>query len=463
MNEDFQQKRATDKGWAAMRSLLDQEMPTQQKRRRFLIWWWLALLLSPLAIYGVVQWQHAPVPETTPGMDTRVPPGKPAPMAQIQAGTTVSGVQADLKNTAPSGKNSKEVGAGVTPSASAGTPRSHSNSGTKSAAKSVAVGTQSPQKKTLENPVSLVNSKALPEITDAVVSGQTAPFGVTMSITTLDIRSVQMSTAIDNNVHGVTSPVPDRGAGKTDKNTQPQKHAAKWQLGGSAFAATEKFNAVNSLGGGLTVQRSITSHWGIRSGLHYSRNTTGQGAVLIPTTEFLSAVDSTSYLVTDMLGNIIAPLTPSGSVVLDDAIVVPVSRIHSLEVPVLASWRASKTVSFYAGLNTAYLLKTQTGGESYSGDVTLKSNSRYSDQSLGALVTTAIDRWRFDGQAGLGLHLGQHFELGFFAKLPLNATSKQQVLASQYLENQFNNGFPSDLKELGKRSASFSLLATYFF
>jgi len=457
MNDGLQDK-STDKGWQAMRELLDREMPTEEKRRRFL-WWWL-LLLIPFASYGGYLWWGSHGPVAPPAQQQQVP-SQPNPMANKTAPAM-----------APAAAESA-IHASGTPAASNKVETLYSEPQTPPVASATTVNlslpnTQTPGTNTME-PLSLASHAENRGLHDTAQENLT-PIGEHISvgpatITSSNSQALGFIPSLLQLVENQTESYQDMPRTITladiTKVSTPEKKPSDFSFGGHLGLGTEQFRNINSFSGGLMANWQFRRRWGLRSGLlytqYYTSLSTQQVATVTPS-KYETAVDST-FIVTDGMGNTVSSANSYFS--LTQAVVLPVTKLHMLELPILGSWKVGRSLSIMAGWNTAYVMAARTESTSYSGGFTLKVQTDSNNERLNELATNAVQRWRFDVQAGIGVKLNKQLELGLMAKIPLQSTRADQL--NDLDLNSLPTADPIIPAPANKRIATLNLNAIWFF
>jgi hypothetical protein len=169
----------------------------------------------------------------------------------------------------------------------------------------------------------------------------------------------------------------------------------------------------------LAIHWQPLRRWGLRSGLNYvlyAPSEKSQPTVSVNYNQYREALNS-DFEITDLAGNY---LPGNGSYLGQvDAVIIPVAKLNMVEMPLLISCQLSGGMKILSGITSSYVLDSKARKESYSTNYKFNAKAGPDSQNLNDLATSNLDRWRFDFQAGLGLGLGRQWELGFFAKLPM--------------------------------------------
>jgi hypothetical protein len=452
MNEEIQNK-TTDKGWTAMRELLDQEMPTEPKRRRFL-WWWLAILLIPIAAEAWHAWSVYSSNPSKLEQPNLSPNPAPVPMAKS---STPENTLSNAGNASPAvaPQQPKLVPTYPAPGLTEKPARKTSRPNTEEAVYKISSSpVENPRIEQVKPPNDLFEiTPSLQIVTASEISNGLPNIALEPSLNHLPTPEkdvVRQAETQSQKPFTVTAALPKKAA-----VIRPRTNPVL-ALGGTVAVSTERFNALNSIGGGIAAQWQPTHRWGIRSGLQFTQYSSSNGSqpiAIVQSGQYEQAVDS-SYSVTDEFGNVATPTT--GSPALQASVIIPVTKLQALELPVLISWQAIPRVKIFAGVNTTFIMATKTGSNSFSGDLTLKANTESAFQRLNTLAASDIPRWRFGLQTGVGVSLSKQIEVGILAKFPLQSSNTVS-------DNRLAAYDSNSIDGLKRRIPSFSLSATYFF
>lgn len=444
-------KNTTDKGWAAMRTLLDREMP--EKRRR-LAWWWLALLLIPVAGYGTWQWLE---PSAEPG--------------QKQGAGFIEPIAGLSPVSEPSVPNQPEKNAPVSTQNSAGVYKSPAAFGSLSSSinrKNSVEGLGVENEDSKQNPIAEVSSVNLTsserlETVQLIHNSADKTRQIEHSMFSLQPLPIT-STLIDR--HDVRS-FSLRLVAVEDYPKPVQKVAVKrWAFGATMALSTEQFNSINGFSTGVNVDWNFARKWGLRTGAIYNIHT--------PQEKYrpVASVLSADYR-TNVYGDVILYDGATGMEVtnimgsnnygdsLAGNVFIPINRLHRLEVPVTVFWQASRPLKITGGLSLTRTLSAKAARQNYSGDYILELADKTAEYAASKLSSSELDNWSADAMVGLGVKPGKNFELGFLAKMPLSKfpgiAKTSQAGFNQGLADQ---SFGSTRKQNGP---VFSLYGTLFF
>ena len=441
-------QRTTDKGWAAMRQLLDREMPVKSQRR--IIWWWLGLLLLPLAGYGGWNWLHSPT-------------------MQPKSATTspIAGISTDIK--APDAGSSFQI-AEKTTILEAPEAKSNFKEFALPALRKTQFHHNNPEKSQPELISDWVNINHLRSIPtsplDEVQKNQISvlpEFEVSPPLP-LDILSIPSQV-----VHfqdDKQTPTPPIALLQTIKPVQ-NSLSKPWAIGATSAISTERFSTINGFSTGITVDWSFARKWGLRTGAFYNIHTPHakyRPVASVGSDYYTSRVDGNVIILNGTTGNEVVNLT--GTNFYNDSLTgnvfIPVSRLQRIEIPISVFWQAAKPLKIFAGTSLSRTLSAKADRQNYSGEYILQLTDQSAEDDASRLSSSELDHWKMDAMVGVRVKLSKMFELGFSAKMPF---SDFKAFKSVYSENSFNSGLTND--HVGytrqRNTPVFSLFGTLFF
>jgi hypothetical protein len=407
MNNDIDNK-LTDKGWQAMREVLDREMPVQ-RRRRPVFWWWLGvLLLFPLLLTGGWLWynqafgpgniqQTRPVTQPAPRKQASADdsplaeqvraPGAAMPLTTESASPSPANRQASQKGSTPNPMDIprlKQTNAGQAfmdqnivalpgdPAQQRETPRSYpveALPGTDNA-------TLPPVEQKIANGVEILPSTALPELSIAA----RAP------------NFMLVNTPVSTRVHA-------------------DKTGPRLSFGAMAGMHTDRFTAINGFSAGAVMDWQLASKWGLRTGMQYAQYnpaTSSRPYVALEDNIYANATGNFDVV----LDNLATPATSPDSQ--PNPVLVPVDRIGRLEMPVLAYWQPLRPLRIFAGVTGSYSLSLKTSRQGFANAKVYNADSPSAEKNLSSLATEVLPRWNINLMFGTGFRIGRHFELDAF-------------------------------------------------
>ena len=440
MNKNLHNKTA-DKGWTAMRALLDKEMPVEQKRRP--IWWWLVLLLIPLSIYGALQFggfaEFGKNPDNGKAHQEMAGTVQDANSPIIRS---KSDNQTSINECVISRKSS--VVGHQNPDGDLSRPELNFESSTK-----FETGNDSPNIETIIAKKAIPENLAMVETEQSVAVSNVEPLPVIPALIDTDNQiPAELITIEAEPVQAVESP--------------KRVSEKKWSLGATLGASGEQFIKTSGYSAGATAQWTGRHKWGLRSGLHfrlfYPANNTTETARL--RSGQYAAVAGSGYVLVDGTGNelsnSVTGYIPQGEIEL------PVTRMYIVELPVLLSWKPARNFNLFGGLGTDFILSVKTKNEGLIGDSNkLIANSIADVRSLNSLAINDIDRWRFNIQTGLAFNVANSWELALMAKLPI----KKPLFESKAEADALSSPDPMDQTNAPQQKSqiSCSISATYYF
>jgi len=454
MNEDIQPK-TVDKGWASMKAMLDQEMPGDEKRRR-IIWWWFALLLLPLTAVGGWYWGVGRSLDSSPVEQPKQSPS--LPFATGQPNNTASNPDIAAKGKTPETMGRGDVHVFIQKQSTLGLQPSSNYIEQAQATEAPRVPNAEAQKSLMAQPE--LNSQEL----DGASKSPETSVAVVVPATNTVVNMLPISAPFVRSQRGPIYPTPAMVEIVPVKNTIiPTKKSPTWALGVGTTLGTERFTAFNSFGAGLVIHWQPMRRWGLRSGLNYvqySPSEKSQPTASVNYEQYSEALNS-EYVITDLGGNTL----PSSSNYLGqvDAVIIPVARLSMVELPLLISCNLPHRIKVFSGITSTYVLDSKARKESYSTNYKFNANADPNSKSLNDLATSSLDRWRFDFQAGFGLGLGRQWELGFFAKLPLQRLNPANKVSTSNGGNiAYLDSFNASINVENRLPMIFALQANYY-
>ena len=446
-------QRTTDKGWAAMRQLLDREMPVKNQRR--IIWWWAGLLLLPLAGYGGLKWM---------GSDkslNRFPEAvNVAPIASVETDTKARDARSTFQGKEKPAVNETQETKIAGSFKARNFPTLLKNQIQRSnSEKSPALLTDELADK---NHPGSATSAGLAEGQKEQISALSAEAMV--GAVPLDLLSISPQT-IHSQAHTQTPfrPITLLHPIKPVQNT-PFK---RWAIGATSAISTERFSAINGFSTGITVDWNFARKWGLRSGAFYNIHTPHakyRPVASVGSDYYTSRVDGNVIILDVATGNEVVNLTGTNfySDSLTGNVFIPVSRLQRIEIPISVFWQAAKPLKVFAGASISRTLSAKADRQNYSGEYILQLTDQSAEDDASRLSSNELDHWRMDAMVGAGVRLSKMFELGFSAKMPF---SDFKAFKSVYSENSFSSGLSSE--EVGytrqRNTPVFSLYGTLFF
>lgn len=425
-------KKTVDRGWSAMRDLLDREMPApERRRRRWPFWFWLAalpglLIGSGLAVWGTFsETADAPVPTVQPTRPAPTAPvaeaAKPAIDKHNEANTNE---QSESKNTAQIARSRTPVTESQ-PSQHIGNQRETTRYAFSTTAFSAGSSEPSMTVAAVQNP--LVEQPISPSVQAIENTAQTlaAPLATLPTALAFLPKKEGQQLVIENIAHPI-EPV-------LACCEQPKK----WAFGGTVAARSEQIPNPTGFHAGAVADWRFAKRFGLRTGLNYSFS-----RISDESTATGVQVDAETYLDVTGDSSFVKSIASSPSTDYDpaEAVFVPVTRLHRLEVPLLfwaqpfQKWRA------YAGITVGRLLRASAGDYSltasqlhqFSGQLADQFSSRAND-----IVQQHSSKWDARWQFGLGFLPSKKWEINVGVGRSFN-TQTRAAVSEQDNANGFN-------------------------
>lgn len=479
-----------------MQEILDREMPVERKRRRaFVILYRLAAVLLPLI--GALTWfandlgpaaapvspmeqsvaQHPAAQTAQPGK-IALNPGENRNNTAGTTGTTAIGMS-ETRDSVPLANSTTRISAtqkrGVRSGAAEAPPAAIASKETPPAHK------QPAKKGTASHPI--VNGAIAPALhATAEPPADTAPFetvqqGIANAATdeapVLAATEPNTAQAVPQPAISAVEPAPEVASGGADTLVQTTMPLAppiepvrvkSLQWGASTGALSDMSARFGGATAGLTLDWKAGQNWGLRSGLAYQYHTLqGNDQPLTTVTTATYAEATGDQKVFDNGGFV------TTAVDLTAPVYVTVTRLHRVEMPLLAYWQPIPKVRLYGGASLGATAYAEVDDQSYKGfqvyDIkagtpTRNLNSRVSDQ-----VRSLDVRWNI----GASFRVVRSVELGLFFQSPIRSLSDTNWLAADTGASAPSNLNPA-LETLAteRQSAAngrslFQFLATVFF
>jgi len=491
------EKSAADKGWKAMQEILDREMPVERKRRPvFVILYRLAAVLLPL-LAALAWFLNNPGSGVAPGLSSD----------QVVAEHT-TGKTALPKETILNPEGNREHTSGVADAATRSTSGVQANTSENHTI--AAISAKQKQNLTADSgdkqQPAVTASKETPpvpkktpkkgKVGQPTVDGAIAP-ALHASTEPQPAKAPAVETTqpgtsdvapVESQALTTTDPIP------TQTTPQPAISAAEpapvlapaavdtlaqttlalappiepireksLHWGASTGALSDNSARFGGATAGLALDVKIGEKWGLRSGLAYQYHAlqeTDQPITTVTTAAYAEATgDQTIFD-----GGFVATAAD-----LTAPVYVAVSRLHRLEMPLLAYWQPIRKVRLFGGASVGATAFAEVDDQSFkgfkvfdlkAGTPTRNLNSRVSEQMRSLDV-----RW----SVGASFRATRHIELGLFFQSPIRALSDKDWLSDVSAPTSPNNINP-DLERLATERQNvanerglFQFLATVFF
>lgn len=436
------EEQLASQGWKSMRQALDRELPEERRPRPVLLFWILGLLL-PTA--GLLYWLTGPqaTPPAIPGAAIpvaeapRQTPPNAAPVSPQDNETTTHTKEPAVANLPAGNLPPAASGKGVTPLPTETTTRVQSKSLPGTQQEQLVQKTPGATPNTMPGiqPARPGETSRQPERPDAQ---ETLPqfYPAASSIARLPeqtrpelMECLPHASTLPSSISATAQTAPDIAAGLPITEPQaappfpllPIDPAAKAGPSGWSFGATAGVLSDKSVGyagsvAGLTTEWQLNQHWGLRSGLNYqfqSLREADRSIVALEASTYVNATGDISVLTTSNGFN------TSSSDPAEEPVYLAVSRMHRLELPILAYWQPADKWRLFGGMAVGNTLFAQAGNQSLKSNTVFSINSGDATQNLNQEITDQLRAWSLSWSAGVGFRPGKHFAVDLFIQNPL--------------------------------------------
>jgi hypothetical protein len=439
-NQNHDDKELTDKGWDAMRALLDRELPEEPAHRRRPVWWWWlgGLLLLPLVAGAgwLLLGQDTPVASDQAAPTPRVEPpvrNEPATPIAVHPATPAAVEPAPATQPAPleaaGDRVERQHAAGhrvattLPAPVRAGAPAPAVTIET--TPQPVPAGAQAATSSTATETAAAGTSATAIETVAAPPVSRPAPLAMLPGITTGEVQPTAVRAEAALAYVPTVQPLPAAG----ENTIKPSRQPSSWAFGVAGGVTSQALPRVNGAVAGLTVDFQAGRRWGLRTGLAYRFQYAGAG------NRVLAQVSEDSYALVTGNYNVVAnnsnfgmidtnSLFPS-TVPVDEPgfVLVPVKDQHHLELPLSLYWQPLAPLRLYGGIGLSYLLYGRTSSQAYAEDINdvvmLDVTQENATAEVNSLALNTLPRWQADARFGLGWRFGRRAELNLTYQLPI--------------------------------------------
>jgi Outer membrane protein beta-barrel domain len=391
----------TDRGWEAMQQLLDREMPTRSPKRPKAGWWWMALVVGGVAA-GYHMWNPQPTELTIP------PQQLAGDMASMSASSTTM-VLADQANKQPNRVASPVLEGPTTSVASTPTERVFSIFSKQKNTEQVAVRSEVAAKEE----VFLIKNQivASKETTTAAIppvdlgGAATALPHPVLAVATLPMSPPKAIRSTDR-LAFVSERVPYTPSPFLPIKKYTERHRA-WGLTAGLIAMEVPRNLGVTAGVSIDL-RLPRKRFGVRTGLNYRfQQLHSQSRLVVPVAyeDYVRAAGA--YVVQpDSLP------TGWGYLASTNRVLIPVSRVHRLDVPVLLTWKATPRWTLLAGISFSRVLAARTTNRGlFTYDLNVVRTPRRATDEINSIVTNQLPTWEENWQVGVNYRLWKRWEM----------------------------------------------------
>jgi hypothetical protein len=409
-----------DKGWASMQQMLEEEMPVQTERRRRPLLWWFLLLLTAIGSGSGGYWYSNK-------MNGHLDHAQPQIVVQYETRYITS---PDLNV------------ARIRPSAF-----QLSNSNSKKARFSVNnqafFADKAPQGLWLR----------AKEVTPSLPMAEFASLAPNpLDAVSVPIKCIEYAS--------VAQPLPNKleeKASTLEKILTPSR-PRKLAFGPSIGIFTERFKSLNGASIGGVVDFRPSSQWGLTASLYYSYlrpAPTARPVASLSALNYAKAIGNLSLL--DDYGQLIDPKTGMSSH--SSQVYVPLERLDRFEMPIMAYLQYFHRLRFFMGPTISYTHTVQAEKVYALDQVVYNASDRSNDKAINSLAGDEVKRWQLGLQSGVGMRLGDRFELDFFYRINSIRTYSRSLYQYNGSSLEYAPGRSGQLNN----SSIFTLNGTLFF
>jgi hypothetical protein len=441
--------KSTDRGWAAMRQMLDREMPVKHRRR--FGWWWLTLLTLPIAVYGGWQWLRA-THSTPEKQESRAA----QPLASVGTEPVRSNSVQHVQNAPEAAKKS------ITGNDEKRAPLN--KTGVTSFAKS---GKRA--EKTMDRSASMDGAQLISDLSPALSEASPSENSTPSQIQNLPLQlPLERCFISPKKVEypGKSGIIPSYSFKPENLVTDKKSSTNAWSFGATSAASTEQFNNINGFSTGVTMDWKFARKWGLRTGLFYNIHSPQEKyrpVVSIQSDDYSTKVDGNVIFVDVNTGQEV--FNTANNAVYSDSlsgnVFIPVNRIQRLELPVTAFWQPTRAFKVFGGLTLNRTLSTKADKLNFSNGYILQLADQTAADDASKLSSKELGNWSADAMLGIGFTLGKSFELGFAAKMPMNKISGYSTMDRNFPSAAVDNFAVSATRKIS--NPVFSLYGTLYF
>ena len=424
-------ERITDNGWAAMHKLLEEEMPVAEERRRRPIIWWFLLVFCSLCSGWAGWWYSGKYYQ---GLQQQVAAHAlkaESPSTQVQNTTPYTSIAQDAPLLKPAVADHTRI---VLAQANRLAPYFDTKNwnaafGNVDGALQPAPDDLIPQPdQALSLPMAAVNSLETP------------------------VNTPVYAEVLPEAPKKVTRPEP------TILRIIPQHTTRRLVFGPSIGIFTERFRTLNGASIGGVVDYRTSAKWGLTASLFYSYLRPAPSTRPVASLSALNYAKATGNLsLLDSYGRLLDPQT--GLSTASSKVYVPLERLDRFEMPVMAYVQFFRRLRYFLGPTISYTQSVEVDKVFALNQVVFQASDRSNDRAVNSLAENEVKRWQLGLQTGLGMRLGDRFELDFFYRV--NSIRTYNRVLYQY-NGAFLEYAPRSTGQINN-SSIFTLNGTLFF
>ncbi len=382
-------ERITDNGWAAMHKVLEDEMPVAEERRRRPIIWWFLLVFCSLCSGWAGWWYSGKYYQGLQQQVSAQSLKAESPTVQVQTTTPFKSVAQDaslLKSTTPD----------------------HTRIVLTQASRLFSYFDAKNRNTAFGN----VEGALQPALDDLMQQPDQA-----FSLPLAAVNSLE--TPVNTPVYAEVFPEAPKKVTRPEPiilRIIPQHTTRRLVFGPSIGIFTERFRTLNGASIGGVVDYRTSARWGLTASLFYSYLRPAPSTRPVASLSALNYAKATGNLsLLDSYGRLVDPQT--GLSTASSKVYVPLERLDRFEMPVMAYVQFFRRLRYFLGPTISYTQSVEVDKVFALNQVVFQASDRSNDKAVNSLAENEVKRWQLGLQTGLGMRLGDRFELDFFYRV----------------------------------------------
>jgi len=487
------EKKLANQGWNAMRRALDQELP-EERRRRPVALFWIFVLLAPTA--GLLGWLMFGPGNNSPMPAKNLPVAATPALSPADSGSSTTqipeaGMLTQTTDRSTNGIQSERLSNGIQSERQIQVkePKSKKNTGKVLESKKTTVrkGGISPEKNTIattspenmtppagKQPESDNNSLTINDLfvvpaaqatglTTPAVAENAEPPSLSETTDAAVTAVIPSQIANTNPAVSVADSVSEAPFSMPPAPIDPLRHAEKqtWAFGANTGVFSDTRGSYAGAGAGLSAEWQPLKKWGVRSGVGYQYRQLGTEERPVVSLTASDYVVATGDLKVAGANSVFGQTTTSQDLA---PVFVPVSRLHRVEMPVLAFWQPVSKLRVFGGVAVGNNLYAEAGDRSLNKNVVYNIQNGSANRNLNKEVTGQVRSWDMRWSLGLGFKPTRHLEVDIFFQKPFESGPNRNALEYAEFLDSFNTSNKTSTSPVGlNANALFSLAASWFF